>query len=51
MRIISGVVPGASPSERLQAELSIKAKQRLKWFDYYNARYLIYLRDAIILTI
>jgi len=51
MRIISGVVPGASRLVRLQIGLSIKAKQRLKWFDYYNSHYLIYLRDAIILTI
>jgi len=51
MRIISGVVPGASRLVRLQAELLIKAKQRLKWFDYYNSRYLIYLRGAVILTI
>src|SRR3972149_946092 len=37
MRIISGVVPGASRLARLQ-ELSRKARQRLKWFDYYHSR-------------
>jgi transposase InsO family protein len=36
MRIISGVVPGVSRLARLQ-ELSKKARQRLKWFDYYNS--------------
>ncbi len=36
MKIISGVVPGASRLARLQVELSKKARQRLKWFDYYN---------------
>ena len=36
MRIISGVVPGVSRLARLQ-ELSRKARQRLKWFDYYNS--------------
>jgi len=38
MRIISGVVPGASRLARLQVELTKKARQRLKWFDYYQAR-------------
>ncbi len=38
MRIISGVVPGASRLAGLQVELSRKARQRLKWFDYYNSR-------------
>jgi len=38
MRIISGVVPGISRLARLQVELSKKARQRLKWFDYYNSR-------------
>ncbi len=37
MRIISGVVPGASRLARLQVELSKKARQRLKWVDYYQA--------------
>ncbi len=37
MRIISGVVPGVSRLARLQ-ELSKKARQRLKWFDYYKSR-------------
>jgi len=36
MRIISGVVPGVSRLARLQ-EPSKKARQRLKWFDYYNS--------------
>ena len=38
MRIISGVVPGASCLVRLQVELSRRARQRLKWFDYYDSR-------------
>ena len=38
MRIISGAVPGVSRLARLQVELSRKARQRLKWFDYYNSR-------------
>jgi len=38
MRIISGVVPGVSRLAKLQVELSKKARQRLKWFDYYNSR-------------
>jgi len=38
MRIINGVVPGASRLARFQVELSKKARQRLKWFDYYNSR-------------
>ncbi len=37
MKIISGVVPGAFRLARLQVELSKKARQRLKWFDYYNS--------------
>jgi len=37
MRIISGVVTGTSRLARLQVELSKKARQRLKWFDYYNS--------------
>ncbi len=37
MRIISGAVPRVSRLARLQ-ELSKKARQRLKWFDYYNSR-------------
>ena len=36
MRIISGAVPGVSRLAGLQ-ELSKKAGQRLKWFDYYNS--------------
>jgi putative transposase len=38
MKIIRGVVPGVSRLARLQVELSKKARQRLKWFDYYNSR-------------
>jgi len=38
MRIINGVIGGASRLARLQVELSKKARQRLKWFDYYNSR-------------
>ena len=38
MRIISGVVPGVSRLAGLQVELSRKARQRLKWFDYYQSR-------------
>ncbi|MCD6452713.1 MAG: helix-turn-helix domain-containing protein, partial [Dehalococcoidales bacterium] len=37
MRIISGVIPGASRLTKLQVGLSKKARQRLKWFDYYNS--------------
>ena len=37
MKIISGAVPGVSRPARLQ-ELSKKARQKLKWFDYYNSR-------------
>jgi len=37
MRIISGTVPGVSRLAGLQVELSKKARQRLKWFDYYNS--------------
>jgi len=38
MRIISGVIPGVSRLKRLEVELSRKARQRLKWLDYYKAR-------------
>ena len=38
MRIISGVVPGVSRLVRLQAELSKRARQGPKWFDYYDYR-------------
>ena len=37
MRIISGVIPGVSRLARLQVEPSKKARQRLKWFDYYDS--------------
>jgi len=36
MRIISGVVPGASRLTSISG-LSKKARQRLEWFDYYNS--------------
>ena len=38
MRIINGAVPGVSRLARLRVESSRKARQRLKWFDYYQAR-------------
>ena len=38
MKIIRGVVPGVSRLAGLQVELSKKARQRLKWFDYYSSR-------------
>ncbi len=38
MRIISGAVSGVSHLAGLQVELSKQARQRLKWFDYYNSR-------------
>ena len=38
MRIISGVIPGVSRLAGLQVEPSKKARQRLKWFDYYRSR-------------
>ena len=38
MKRISGAVPGVSRLAGLQVELSRQAKQRLKWFDYYNLR-------------
>ena len=38
MKIISRTGPGAYRLAKLQAESSKKAKQRLKWFDYYNSR-------------
>jgi len=37
MRIISGVVPGVSRLAGLQFEPSKKARQRLKWFNYYDS--------------
>ena len=37
MRIISGTVSGVSRLANLRVELSRKARQRLKWFDYYNS--------------
>jgi len=38
MRIISRTGPGAYRLARLQEEPSKKARQRLKWFDYYYSR-------------
>jgi len=38
MRIISSVIPGASRLAKLQVEPSKRARQRLKWFDYYDSR-------------
>ena len=38
MRIISGTVSGVSRLANLRVELSRKARQRLKWFDYYDSR-------------
>ncbi len=38
MGIISGVVSRASRLVGLQVELSKKARQRMKWFDYYHSR-------------
>jgi len=37
MRIISGTVSGVSRLPRVGVELSKKARQRLKWFDYYDS--------------
>ena len=37
MRIISGTVSGVSRLPRVGVELSRKARQRLKWFDYYDS--------------
>jgi putative transposase len=36
MSVTGTILPGASRLARLQVELSKKARQRLKWFDYYN---------------
>ena len=38
MRIISGTVSGVSRLPGAGVELSRKARQRLKWFDYYDSR-------------
>jgi putative transposase len=38
MSISGTILPGASRLARLQVELSKKARQRLKWFDYYKSR-------------
>jgi len=38
MSIINGTGPGVSRLAGLQVALSRQARQRLKWFDYYNSR-------------
>ncbi len=38
MRIISGTISGVSHLSRVGVELSKRARQRLKWFDYYDSR-------------
>ena len=38
MRIISGTIRGTSRLAKVKVELSKKARQRLKWFDYYKSR-------------
>ena len=42
MRIISGTVSGVSHLTKLEVELSKKARQRLKWFDYYKLNHILY---------
>ena len=37
MSVTGIILPGASRLARLQVGLSQKARQRLKWFDYYNS--------------
>jgi putative transposase len=37
MSVTGTILPGASRLSRLQLELSKKARQRLKWFDYYRS--------------
>ncbi len=37
MSVTGTILPGASRLARFQVELSKKARQRLKWFDYYNS--------------
>jgi transposase len=37
MKIISRIGPGAYRLSKLQEEPSKRARQRLKWFDYYNS--------------
>ena len=36
MSVTGTILPGASRLARLQVELTKKARQRLKWFGYYN---------------
>ena len=38
MRIISGIVSRVYRLPKVGVELSRKARQRLKWFDYYDSR-------------
>ena len=38
MSVTGTILPGVSRLAGLQVELSKKARQRLKWFDYYNCR-------------
>ena len=38
MSVTGTILPGVSRLARLQVELSKRARQRLKWFDYYNLR-------------
>jgi len=38
MSVTGTILPGVSRLARLQVELSKRARQRLKWFDYYNSR-------------
>jgi len=37
MSVTGTILPGASRLARFQVELSKRARQRLKWFDYYNS--------------
>jgi putative transposase len=37
MSVTGTILPGASRLARLQVELSKRARQRLKWFDYYGS--------------
>ena len=37
MSVTATILPGARHLARFGVELSKKAKQRLKWFDYYHS--------------
>jgi hypothetical protein len=37
MRIVSGVVRGASHSARPGVDLPPEGKKKLRWFDYYSS--------------